>query len=336
MAYGETGFAEAYIKGRWESESLKDLLTFGLVNADTLEGFFHGRPLQALMMQLRHLLRFNSLRGSRRNVMAHYDLGNDFYKLWLDEGMTYSCALFDGDPNRTLEQAQEAKYRRILGKLKARPGQHVLDIGCGWGGFAEIAAREGLRVTAITLSTEQAEFARRRIKYGGLDGMARVEIMDYRNLGGKFDHIVSIGMFEHVGERYWPLYFRTLYDHLKPGGVAMVQSITLDDMLFERLHHTTGFMEQVIFPGGMLPSRSRFRAGAEQAGLECREQFAFGKDYARTAQCWLERFHTQKEAVKALGYDDSFLRLWRFYLSACIASFNCGRTSVMQAELQHA
>jgi len=336
MARGEIGFANAYIDGRWNSNDLVALLTFGLANAVSLENFFYGRPLYALWMRLRYFLRGNSLQGSRRNIMAHYDLGNDFYKLWLDEGMTYSCALFEGDKTRTLEEAQAAKYRRILQKLLVMPGDHILEIGCGWGGFAETAARYGVKVTAVTISEKQAEYARQRIKNAGLERFSSIELMDYRKVTGQFDHVVSIGMFEHVGEKYWPDYFRTIKARLKPGGRALVQSITLDDYLFESLHGYSGFIEQVIFPGGMLPSKSRFHKAARQGGLECREMYAFGQDYARTLTHWLDRFEKHTWEVKALGYDEPFLRLWRFYLSSCIASFTSRRTDVMQAELTHA
>lgn len=334
-ARGETGFAEAYIRGRWASEDLPDLLTFALMNAPVLEEFFHGKPWYILQSRLHGMWQRNSLRGSRQNVIAHYDLGNDFYALWLDKGMTYSCALFEDDPKRTLEEAQDAKYRRILRKLEARPGEHVLDIGCGWGGFAEMAARQDLRVTAITLSEQQAHYARKRLERLGLQKLASVDLIDYRKITGEFDHIVSTGMFEHVGEQYWPIYFATIKKHLKPGGKALIQSITLDDNLFETLHDHTGFMEQVMFPGGMLPSKARFLAAAREAGLECQEMFCFGGDYARTARIWLDRFHVHKDEVKALGYDEEFLRLWRFYLSASIAAFASGRTDVMQAKLMH-
>lgn len=333
---GEIGFAEAYIDDRWSTNDLPALLTFGLMNAQALEQFLHGRPWYALWSRLRGFLQGNSLSGSKRNVMAHYDLGNDFYALWLDGSMTYSCALFEGDDKRSLEAAQAAKYRRILDKLSASPGDHILEIGCGWGGFAEEAAYHGLRVTGVTLSPEQASYARERLYCAGLSSLASIELMDYRNVSGQFDHVVSIGMFEHVGERYWPAYFDTIRDRLKPGGKAVVQSITLDDYLFESLHDTQGFIEQVIFPGGMLPSKSRFYKAVMRAGLRCHEMFGFGQDYIRTLTAWLERFEAQKTAVKELGYDDAFIRLWRFYLASCIASFSSRRTDVMQAEITHA
>lgn len=335
IARGEIGFAESYVRGLWASDNLAELLTFGLINASALEKFFHGKPWYALLSRLRSIFHANSLSGSRRNVMAHYDLGNDFYELWLDKGMTYSCALFEGDANRSLEDAQAAKYRRVLRKLDALPGEHILEIGCGWGDFAEAAARQGLRVTSITLSEEQMGYTEERLRKAGLQYNVSVSLMDYREIRGQFDHIVSIGMFEHVGERYWPAYFQTVQKCLKPGGTVMIQSIILDDLLFEKLHGYTGFIEQIIFPGGMLPSQKRFREAAQAAGLSCPEIYTFGQDYVRTLQHWLDRFNAQKDAVKALGYDDAFLRLWRFYLSSCIAAFSSQRTSVMQAKLIH-
>lgn len=336
VARGEIGFAESYIHDQWDSNDLAALVEFMLLNASSLEKFFHGKPLYSFWLLVTNWFQRNSLRGSRNNIKAHYDLGNDFYALWLDKGMTYSCALFENDASRTLEQAQEAKYRRIIHKLNAQPGDNILEIGCGWGGFAEMAARSGLKVTAITLSVEQAEFARNRIKAAGLESLANMELVDYREIKGQFDHIVSIGMFEHVGKNYWPTYFNTIKTLLKPGGRAMVQSITLDDVLFETLGNTTGFIEKYIFPGGMLPSKTRFREAATNAGLECRELFAFGLDYARTLTCWLERFENHLAEVKTQGYDEPFIRLWRFYLCSCIAAFTSKRTDVMQAELTHA
>jgi len=336
IARGEIGFAENYIDKKCDSDDLAALLTFSLLNAPVLERFFHGKPLYALWLRLKNSLRGNSLNGSRKNIMEHYDLGNDFYSLWLDKSMTYSCGLFDGDESRSLEEAQAAKYRRILNKLSAKPGEHILDIGCGWGGFAEAAAKQGLHVTAITISKEQADYAKERMQKAGLDNLVSVELTDYREIKGKFDHVVSIGMIEHVGQQYWPVYFETVKKALKPGGKAMIQSITLDCSLFEELGSATGFIEHYIFPGGMLPSKSRFRMNAEQAGLKCREMFAFGEDYARTLKHWLSRFESNKDKVLALGFDEPFLRLWRFYLSSCIASFLSKRSDVMQAELVHA
>ena len=336
LARGEIGFAEAYIAGLWDTNDLPALLSWGLANADSLERYFYGRPLHALWIRFKAMRQANSLSGSKRNILKHYDLGNDFYSLWLDKSMTYSCALFEGDKSRSLEAAQQAKYRRILSKLNAKEGQHILEIGCGWGGFAEAAARDGIKVTAITLSVEQKNYAEERLRRQGLSHLARVELIDYRKVTGQFDYIVSIGMFEHVGEKYWPVYFDIINKRLKPGGKAMVQSITIDDEVFERTHGKQGFIETYIFPGGMLPSKSRFRANAERAGLNCREMFAFGQDYALTCRRWAANVEAQKEKIRALGYDESFLRMWRFYLACCVAAFETGRTAVMQAELVHA
>jgi len=335
VARGEMGFVEAYIDVRWNTTDLPALLTFGLMNSQSLERFFHGNPLQALLSRVRYLWHNNSLHGSKRNIMAHYDMGNDFYALWLDKNMTYSGALFEGDETRSLEDAQTAKYRRILNKIAAQPGDHILDIGCGWGGFAEFAARHGMKVTGITISEKQASYARERLYCTGLHRLATIELTDYREITGIYDHIVSIGMFEHVGEQYWPAYFDTIKKCLRPDGRAVVQTITLDDYLFESLHHYNGFIEQIIFPGGMLPSKSRFHNAASKAGLTCQEMFSFGQDYARTTCEWLSRFEAHKWDITALGYDESFLRLWRFYLASCIASFASHRTDVMQAELVH-
>lgn len=333
VAHGEIGFAESYIDKRWSSNDLAQLIQFFMLNFPALERFFRGNPLHAIGTRLRYWLSLNSLTGSRRNIKQHYDLGNDFYSLWLDNSMTYSCAMFDGDGDRSLEAAQQAKYERILRKLKVEPGAHILEIGCGWGGFAEAAARKGMRVTAITLSQEQADYARMRLERQGLDNLAKVELKDYRNVEGKFDRIVSIGMFEHVGKQYWQTYFGIIRKLLKPDGRAMVQSITLDDDLYEKLGNSTGFIEKYIFPGGFLPSKRRFREAVSNAGLECREIYPFGKDYARTLKCWWERFEANLEAVKGMGYDEHFIGIWRFYLASCIAAFSSKRTSVIQAEL---
>lgn len=335
VARGENGFAEAYINGRWDTSDLTALLNFGLVNSASLEQFFYGRPFYAMWLRLKLAMRENTISGSHRNIMQHYDLGNDFYSLWLDESMTYSCALFEGSNNRGLEEAQQAKYERILSKLEATAGDHILDIGCGWGAFAEYAAKQGMKVTAVTISPNQAEYARQRIIDGGLAHLVSIKLCDYRQLRGTFDYVVSIGMFEHVGEKYWGEYFATIKEHLRPGGRAMVQTITIDDNIFERSHNMSGFIETYIFPGGMLPSKTRFEQEAEKQGLICHEKFEFGQDYAITLDHWLTRFELHKDDILKLGYDDRFIRLWRFYLSSCIASFTSHRTSVMQAELTH-
>ena len=334
---GDVGFAEAWIDGEWTTPDLPALLTLLANNRDALSHAVYGQWWSLLSARLRHLFNSNTKTGSRRNIMAHYDLGNDFYKLWLDPTMSYSSALFSGDTQRSLQAAQLEKYRRILRRLNARPGQRVLEIGSGWGGFAEVAAREaGLDVLGVTLSPAQLEYARQRMAKAGLNEQVSLELCDYRDLSGeKFDHIVSIEMFEAVGERWWPIYFKTLARMLAPEGCAMVQSITIQDELFPRYRRGTDFIQQHVFPGGMLPSPSAFSRQAAKAGLAVRDVFAFGPDYSRTLAEWSTRFEQQWPAIEAQGFDERFLRLWRFYLGYCQAGFNSGCTDVMQFELVH-
>ncbi|MGA0025636.1 MAG: class I SAM-dependent methyltransferase [Burkholderiales bacterium] len=336
LSRGDIGLAEAYIAGRADSADLMQLLLLGALNEQAIEQAIHGRWWATLAYRLRHWLRPNSRRGSRRNIHAHYDLGNDFYGQWLDSGMTYSAALFEGDTGRSLEHAQNAKYARILDRLGARPGQHILEVGCGWGGFAEHAAHAGCRVTGITISQAQLEYARQRIAAAGLQDRVELRLLDYRDLDGQFDHVVSIEMFEAVGERYWPGYFAMLRDRLRPGGRAVLQSITIADAKFERYRSGTDFIQQYIFPGGMLPSPRRFRDVAAGQGLVVTEMHDFGPDYAETLRCWHERFNAAATRVQELGFDQRFMRTWRFYLAYCEAGFRAQATGVTQALLQHA
>jgi cyclopropane-fatty-acyl-phospholipid synthase len=336
LSRGDIGLAEAYIAGRADSADLMQLLLLGALNEQAIEQAIHGRWWATLAYRLRHCLRPNSRRGSRKNIHAHYDLGNDFYRLWLDPGMTYSAALFEGDTARNLPDAQTAKYARILRVLDARPGQHILEVGCGWGGFAEQAARAGCRVTGITISQTQLEYAQQRIAAAGLLDRVELKMLDYRDLDGQFDHLVSIEMFEAVGENYWPGYFAMLRDRLRPGGRAVVQSITIADAKFERYRSGTDFIQQYIFPGGMLPSPGRFREVAATQGLAVAEMHDFGLDYAETLRCWHERFNSVAAKVQAQGFDERFMRTWRFYLAYCEAGFRAGATDVTQALLSHA
>jgi cyclopropane-fatty-acyl-phospholipid synthase len=312
------------------------LLLLGALNEQAIEQAIHGRWWATLAYRLRHWLRPNTRAGSRRNVHAHYDLGNDFYRLWLDGTMTYSSALFGGDLSLGLEQAQSAKYARILHELGAQPGEHILEVGCGWGGFAEHAARAGCRVTGITVSQAQLGYAQARIAAAGLADRVELKLLDYRDLEGRFDHVASIEMFEAVGERYWPVYFGTLRERLKPGGRAVVQTITIAESKFERYRTGTDFIQQYIFPGGMLPSPQRFRAEAAAQGLAVAGMHAFGADYAETLRRWHRHFDEVAARVEAQGFDERFMRTWRFYLAYCEAGFRARATDVVQAVLTHA
>ncbi len=331
---GDVGFAESYIAGDWGTDSLADLLAVAVANRSAIEDAVYGHWLGRLADRVRHLLNLNTRAGARRNIHAHYDLGNDFYRLWLDEGMTYSSALFEGDERRSLAQAQQAKYARILDALALPHGASVLEIGCGWGAFAELAARRGLSVTGLTLSSEQLAWARERIAAAGFAGRARFELRDYRDEAGRYDGIASIEMFEAVGERYWPAYFRALRRCLAPGGRAVVQTIVIDDALFDRYRRGTDFIQQYVFPGGMLPSAARFAQVAEAAGLRIVDRFAFGPDYAGTLRQWRERFVASLASVRALGFDGRFVRTWEFYLAYCEAAFRYGNTDVVQFTIE--
>jgi cyclopropane-fatty-acyl-phospholipid synthase len=284
--------------------------------------------------RLRHLLRRNSRAGSARNIQAHYDLGNDFYRLWLDPGMTYSSACFEDAPASDLAQAQQTKYRRMLELSGAKPGDSILEIGCGWGGFAEYAAGQGMRVHGVTLSHQQLAYARRRIAQAGLAGLASIELRDYRDLRGQYDAIVSIEMLEAVGEAYWAGYFRQLDALLKPGGRAAVQSIVIEEASFSHYRRGTDFIQQYIFPGGMLPSRERIAAQAQAQALQVERIETFAADYAETLRRWSRRFEANLEAVHRLGFDTEFIRLWRFYLAYCEAGFDEGRIDLLQVGLK--
>ena len=331
---GDIGVAESYIAGDWTTPDLSALLGLFLANRDALEQLIHGRWWGALLYRLKHALNRNSRRGSARNVHAHYDLGNAFYRLWLDPTMNYSSAWFDGDPARGIEEAQWAKVRRALREAGVRPGQRVLEIGCGWGALAECAAREfGAAVTGVTLSSEQLQWGRRRLADAGLPGELRLQ--DYRDIAdGPYDAIVSIEMFEAVGHDYWPAWFDAVRAQLKPGGRACIQSIVIRDELFDRYLRSTDFIQQYIFPGGLLPSPAEFRRAAARAGLQVVGELAFGADYARTLRYWRERFLADEPRVRALGFDTRFMRTWEFYLGYCEAAFDAGSTDVMQFTLQ--
>lgn len=326
---GDVGFAEDYRAGLWDSNDLTALTTLGLQNRSSLDQIITGNPLFRHLTSMSYLLRLNTIKGSKKNIHAHYDLGNDFYKLWLDPSMTYSSALFDQGLDMT--SAQNRKYDRMIDCLGRSSGR-LLEVGCGWGGLAERASQQGdFDIKGITLSEEQYEYARNR-----LGGNAQIVLEDYRNQDGKFDHIISIEMFEAVGEKYWPIYFAKLKDLLASNGRAVIQTITMNERDFPRYRQGSDFIRSFIFPGGMLPSPARFNEEAEKAGFKTGQHFNFGLDYAKTLEIWLANFDKKINKIKALGYDDGFIRLWRFYLAACAAGFKTGRTDVMQVELSHA
>ncbi len=329
LARGDIGLAESYLDGQWETADLTGLLTLLASNRPALKSALYGSWRQLLAARFRHWLNRNSRAGSKRNIMAHYDLGNDFYRLWLDPTMSYSAAIYQDGQDGSLASAQAAKYQRILDRLQAAPGERVLEIGCGWGGFAEMAAQASLKVTGLTLSPAQLEWVRKRVP------QADLRLQDYRDTSEQFDHVVSIEMFEAVGEQWWPSYFKTVAGALKPGGKAVIQSITIADELFPAYRKGTDFIQQYIFPGGMLPSRSAFRRAASKAGLEVKDEYAFGLDYARTLAEWRQAFEANWPEIQKLGFDETFRRLWRLYLCYCEAGFKAGNIDVIQFELAH-
>jgi len=336
MRRGDVGFAQAWIDGEWTTDNLTGLIMLASLNRSVLESAVFGTWFGQLLDRLRHLiLRDNSLAGSRRNIAAHYDLGNAFYALWLDETMTYSSACFQGDANRSLADAQRAKYALALERTAASREARLLEIGCGWGGFAETAARAGHHVTGLTLSREQHAWAQSRLRKVGLDAKADLRLQDYRDTKGQFDAIVSIEMFEAVGERWWATWFAAVARLLAPGGRAVVQTITIRDDRFQRYRRTVDFIQTHIFPGGMLPSPSVFEREAARAGLKVVERHAFGTDYAKTMALWHQRFLDCLDSLPGLGFDDRFVRMWRFYLSYCEAGFRTGDTDVIQFVLTH-
>jgi cyclopropane-fatty-acyl-phospholipid synthase len=335
MTGGDVAFGETYFNGKWDTPDLVLLLSVLAKNQQALMPAFYGRGWKAFLFNLRHLLRANSKKQARKNIEAHYDLGNAFYRLWLDPTMTYSSALFTEGNAQTTVEGQTAKYERILQQINPKPGAHILEIGCGWGGFAEHAiTTRDVRVTGITLSTAQLEYSRNRIAALGLEHKAQFELCDYRDaakrFGATFDGIASIEMFEAVGEKYWGTYFDVVANTLKPGARAAIQVITIDESRFETYRKTSDFIQQYIFPGGMLPSPERFVQRANEANLTFLEKKEFGLDYAETLRRWLSQFDSSSQAIAELGYSDKFKKLWRFYLAYCIAGFEAKSIDVGQ------
>ena len=335
---GDIGFAEGYMAGEWDTPDLAVLLETLVNNYDHIRRLFDGNPLANAVNWLGHRLNRNSRRGSRRNIHAHYDLGNAFYAAWLDPSMTYSSARFER-PGQSLQEAQRAKYAALARLMDLRPGHSVLEIGCGWGGFAEFAAREvGAVVTGVTISREQHDYARRRLFEAGLAERADIRLIDYRDVQGRFDRVASIEMFEAVGREYWPTYFQKVHDALKPGGRAGLQIITIQDALFDEYDARTDFIQKYVFPGGSLPSEAKMAPIAARAGLSPVHVERFGRDYADTLAEWARRFEDAWEDIHraGAGFDDRFRRLWRFYLAYCEAGFRSARTDVIQLALDRA
>jgi cyclopropane-fatty-acyl-phospholipid synthase len=332
---GDIGFAEGYMAGDWTTPALADLMRLLIANRCEIEGAIYGHWLGRLAYRLKHLLNRNTRTNSRKNIHAHYDLGNAFYELWLDKTMNYSSAWFEGDHTRDMAEAQKAKVRRALRMAQVKPGDRVLEIGCGWGALAEAATTEfSAHITGVTLSTEQLAFANARMDWNGVKAQADLRLQDYRDIqDASFDAVCSIEMIEAVGQEYWPIYFQTVSRVLKPGGRACIQSIVIDDALFDRYVHSTDFIQQYIFPGGCLPSSSEFKRQAEAAGLQVVDSFAFGPDYAETLRRWRASFMASLNEVKMLKFDDRFIRLWEFYLAYCEAAFDEANTDVIQFTL---
>ena len=326
---GYLGFCEAYLDGDWSTPDLQSFMD--LLNDD--DGIYNGYPGQSIA-QLYERIRFwfkrNSKAQARRNISYHYDLGNEFYRLWLDDTMTYSSAIFDEGHN-SLEQAQIAKYASMVDRMGVKPGDHVLEIGCGWGGFAEYAAGErGLRVTGLTISEEQLKYARERIARAGLSDKVTLKLQDYRDERGTYDGIASIEMFEAVGERYWPVFFESLRDRLSPGAQATLQIITVEDSRWDSYRNDVDFIQKYIFPGGMLPSPTVLRQQIERAGLTVAGSIEFGESYSQTLRRWHQSFNETWGEIADMGFDERFRRMWNFYLTSCAASFHSGNTDVTQ------
>lgn len=332
-AKGDVGFAEAYKDKKIDTSNLVNLMNFILANQNSLSSYIYGTNIYKFFSKILYLFNQNTISGSKKNIHAHYDIGNSFYKLWLDETMTYSSAIFT-EKSQNLALAQNNKYDRILDRI-ATKNASIIEIGCGWGGFAERAIEQkNHHVRGITISEQQHKYAVNRLQSKGDN--AKIIIEDYRKQTGKFDNIVSIEMFEAVGEKYWKTYFDKLNSLLKQKGKAIVQTITIADNLFEEYRKSGDFIRSYIFPGGMLPSVEKFTQIAEKSGLKVSDKFNFGQDYATTLERWLENFDNQIVNVKNLGFDEQFIRIWRLYLATCIASFTSKRTDVVQMELVHA
>ncbi|MEN9874075.1 MAG: hypothetical protein RL186_972 [Pseudomonadota bacterium] len=329
LSQGDIGFAEGLMAGEWDTPDLAALLEVFSENLDLMPRLMLGGPLWMAINRFRHkFLKKNTKSGSKKNILAHYDLGNSFYARWLDPSMTYSSAVYDG-AGEDLTTAQMNKYRALAEKVQLKAGQKVLEIGCGWGGFAEFAAREyGAHVTGVTISNEQHAYATERLAKAGLSHLTDIQLMDYRDIKGQFDAVVSIEMFEAVGEQYWATYFDKVNAVLKPGGAAALQIITIDERLFDEYRSRADFIQSYVFPGGMLPTVARLQKEVERAGLVWGHAGAFGLSYADTLAQWAKNFLAEWRHIREMGFDERFRQLWRFYLAYCEAGFRTGRIDV--------
>jgi cyclopropane-fatty-acyl-phospholipid synthase len=333
---GDLGFCEAYVEGGWSTPDLMAFMDLVHQGNNAVYDSFPGMGLLRAYERLRFWLQSNSKRGARKNIAAHYDLGNEFYGLWLDESMTYSSAIYQGSQEQ-LEAAQARKYASMVDRMGVSAGDHVLEIGCGWGGFAEFAAKErGLRVTALTISQAQHDFAVARMARLGLSDRVEIRMQDYRDVQGSYDGIASIEMFEAVGEAYWPAYFKTLYDRLKPGAQAVIQVITVPDERFATYRKSVDFIQKYIFPGGMLPSPAALAQEAERVGLRVAGSLEFGKSYSQTLRVWHAQFNEKWAEIAGLGFDARFRRMWNFYLTSCAGTFEGGNCDVTQITFSRA
>jgi cyclopropane-fatty-acyl-phospholipid synthase len=327
---GELGFSDAYLEGHWSTPDLRAFMDLVHMGSETAYDGFTGKFLVQAYERLRFWLHRNNRKQAKKNISYHYDLGNDFYALWLDDTMTYSSAIFETG-QESLERAQTAKYASMVDEMGVKPGDHVLEIGCGWGGFAEYAAKErGLRVTGLTISQEQLRFAQQRIEKAGISDLVDLKLQDYRDEQGQYDGIASIEMFEAVGQKYWPVYFDTVRDRLKPGAQATLQIITVGDHRWDYYKNGVDFIQKYIFPGGMLPSPTILRQQIDQAGLNVVRSKEFGKSYDLTLRRWFDTFNDKWDQISEMGFDERFRRMWNYYLTACGAAFDTGNCDVTQ------
>lgn len=332
LSTGDIGLGESYMLSMWDSKSINNLIRFGIENEERISKAVWGNIFKLLTYKIKHYFNKNTKRGSKKNIVSHYDLGNSFYKLWLDQTMSYSSALWNEGDSESLEVAQINKYQRILDDLNLPLGAHILEVGCGWGGFMDLAVKNGFSVTGVTISDEQFVYSKERLKEYG--AKADVRLMDYRDIEGKFDAIVSIEMFEAIGREFWSTYFDKVSSLLRPGGKAIIQTITIRNDRFNLYKKGTDFIQQYIFKGGFLPSPEVFLETADKADLNVVNSYEFGKDYAKTLNSWFISFNNEIGRVKNLGFSDEFIRMWRFYLKYCQGGFEAERVSVYQFSLE--